>query len=176
MADPLSLPLERRLEDSILAWLRTPIGAGVDPDGRLERARELITSLQALRRDEDGPITPEEDKAKKPRLIVAATDEARTVAYAPIRNLTVRLVLRANALVAAGQVDPFLAESGALESLTDFLAGTWNEGSPVIDTANQIAVMLAVRRRGNGRYSDGDKRGEVYMLDVRAVGLEHTTT
>jgi len=173
MSDPLSLPLRERLELTVQAWLQKPIDAGVDPDGRLERARLRLAGLtKVLTREEDGPITPETDQVKLPRLILAASDEGRTVAYAPIRNLRLRLVLRSNAQTDVGAADPFLADCGALETLLEGinLKEAWDAND------FQIAVMLAVRKGANARGVNGSIRTEVFHVDVRAVSRELTTS
>jgi len=173
MSDPRTLPLHHRLELSVNAWLRRAIDAGVDPDGYLERARQRLVSLmEVLVREEDSDITPEHERPKLPRLILAASDEGRTVAYAPIRNLRLRVVIRANALTPAGAADPFLADCGAVESLLDDL----NLQTAWSSTDFAIAVMLAVHKPANSRATKPGSsiRTEVYHVDVRAVGLEHT--
>jgi hypothetical protein len=142
----------------------------------MHAARDLAITVPALaalevkRRDEDTAITPESDKPKRPRLIISATDEGRTAKYAPIRNFRLEFAIRGNAKVPGGQADPFQSLCGALETLLD----TTNLGTALTSSTWAIAVMLAIRTAGCARSIEGDLRTESYVIEVKAVGTEHT--
>lgn len=168
--DPLTLPLGQRLMESVKAWLSTTISTG-DPGGKFEAARTVLAAYAFRRRDEDTAITPESDADKKPRLVCVAADEGRTKPYAPIRNFRLDLTIRANATVAAGESDNFNVACGALETLLDGM----NLKTQLTSATWKVNVMLAVREAGNLFAKEGDIRKQSYVLNVRAVGSEHTT-
>lgn len=169
MSNPLP-PLAERLLLSARDLLFTPILALDDPDGRRERARQLLIGLVPKKRVEDTPITPEEDQVKKPRLMLTASEEGRTKAYAPIRTLRLEWAIRANSKLPTGRAETFLILTGALETFLDGL----NLKVKLTSQAREIAVLLAVRSAGIATAVQGDIRTDSYAIDVRAVGLEHT--
>lgn len=132
-------------------------------------AYSTLAALVVFRqRDEDGPITPEEDKEKLARLIVSAYDEGRTKPYAPIRNVRLELAVRANARVAAGKADPFHAIGGALEAL---LGSDLQAGFSSVATRG-LLVMLAVPRAGIRHRVAGDIREDCWVIETRCVPAE----
>lgn len=154
---PTQLPLAERLMNSARDFVQG------DP---------TLAALQTLRQDEDGPITPDSDQNKGPRLILVGADVGRVKPYAPIRSFHLEFRIRGNAKVQAGKADAFKALCYALENLLD----SSNLTTSLTSAKWQVNVMLATRQPGCIRHAQGNIRQESYMLEVKAVGAEHCVT
>lgn len=153
MATYTDKPIEERLVNSATAFLA---------------AAPALAALTILERDEDAPISPPTENPKKLKLIALCTDEGRTVAYAPIRNLRLQLILRGNAKTEAGKAEGMHEAQAALERLLD----DSNLKTALDSTALGVRVMLAVRRAGCGYQREGMIRRTFYEIELRAVAAE----
>jgi hypothetical protein len=124
-------------------------------------------------RDEDDAITPRDDETKAPRVIIHAEDTGRTVKSAPIRNMRLEFRVRANAKVPAALTQQYSAITSALERLLDTVNLSAGLDS---QSARLIRVFLATRQPGVSRQVKGLLLTMTWALDIRAVGMEHTTS
>jgi hypothetical protein len=152
--DYTTLRLERRLEKAAKDFVATV---------------PALAALVSRERDDDAAITPQDETAKKARLIFVAKDTGRVMKTA-IRSLQLSISVRANIKTADGGADAFDAICAALEQLLD--------GSNLVQSLTSVTyginVMLAVRTSGQSTEKSELIRTEGYQIDVKAVPAEMT--
>lgn len=166
-------PLERRLVESLAAYVSTPASwDSLTPNLSSDQRTAIATALSPVElrgRDEDTVITPQDETAKNVRLIMVAQDTGR-VLISPVRSLDLRLTLRANVKTDPGKKDAFDSVCAALELLLDHS----NLKSALDSATLGVRVMLAVRRPGCTSDKAGDIHTQRYTVEVKAVPAELT--
>lgn len=148
--------LERRLEESIIAWLRTNIA--FDEYTIRERVSDDLLRADAPEGEVQLPV--------KPIIVVAAQDEGRH-SITPIRSLRASIIIRANAKVDSGNTEAFDAICGELENMM----GNTNLKSTLDSVPKGVRVMLATID-SQSLQTVGLLRIQTYNLRIKAVRTE----